>query len=121
MLMLVQPPPGGNATDPPKRRRGARSPALSLTTDEARHLRATVKNTARAYGGLDVLASVIGVDPSTLNRKTRPSPALALAVARAAGMSVEAVIGGKLSDAGRCSTCGHRAGDGRLLAAERAS
>jgi len=38
--------------------------------DEARHLRAAIKNTARAYGGMDVLASVIGVPPATLRRFT---------------------------------------------------
>ena len=57
------------------------------------------------------------VPVDTLYNRKRHGAALALLVARAAGMSVEAVIGGKLSAAGRCATCGHRAGDGRLLAA----
>lgn len=110
MLRLVHPPPGGNGTDPPTRRKGAHAPALSLSTDEARHLRATIRNVARAYGSLECLAAVIGVRATSLTHKRPPSPGLALAVARAAGMSVEAVISGVLSPAGECPACGARAG-----------
>src|SRR5436305_1258046 len=113
MLTLVHPAPKGQ--DPPVRRRKcAHSPLLSLTPDEARHLRASIRNVARAYGSLACLAAVLGVNASALTRKHKhPSPGLALAVARAAGMTLEAVIGGKLSAAGSCPTCGHRAGTGR--------
>jgi hypothetical protein len=112
MLRLVHPAREGQGTDPPTRRKGYKAPALFLTADEARHLRATVKNVARAYGSLECLAAVLGIGPGVLTRKSRrPSPGLALAVARAAGMSLEAVIGGKLSPAGRCEACGSRVGD----------
>lgn len=124
MLRLVHPPPGGNATDPPAaRRKGHPSAALSLTADESRALRVTIRNVGRAYGSLPCLAAAIGVPVGTLYHagRRRSSAALALLVARAAGMSVEAVIGGKLSAAGRCESCGARAGDGRLVAVGGAS
>lgn len=115
MLMLVQSPTGGNGADPPTRRRG-RSPALSLTPSESRALRTTIRNLGRAFGSMVCMADAIGIPVGTLYKLKRHGAALALAVARAAGMSVEAVIGGKLTAAGRCPTCGHRAGDGRLVA-----
>jgi hypothetical protein len=67
MLRLVHPAPSGQATGAPKGRRPRPSPSLRLTDDEVRHVRAAVRNTARAYGGNDVLAEVMGipVDPST--------------------------------------------------------
>jgi|HubBroStandDraft_6_1064221.scaffolds.fasta_scaffold872250_2 hypothetical protein len=115
MLRLVHPAPSGQ--DPPKRRKGSRSPALSLTADEARHLRAAIVNLARAYGSRGCLAAVLGVAPDVLTRQKRhPSAALALAVAKAAGMSVEAILGGDLSSMGRCPSCGSRVGDRPALA-----
>lgn len=120
MLRLV-PPPGAQGQDPPARRRRGPSPALSLTIDESRHLRAAIVNAARAYGSHPCLAAAMGIPVSTLYNRKRHSAALALRLAAAAGISVEAVLGGKLSAAGRCAACGHRAGDGRLLAAGGAS
>ncbi len=111
MLRIVHPAPSGQATRPPK---GRRSAALSLTSDEVRHFRAALRNICRAYGGVDVLAGVVGVPASTLhqalNKKRRPSAVLVLRVARAAGMHVEALLSGQLSPAGRCPACGARAG-----------
>src|SRR4051812_4596701 len=110
MLRLVHPAREGQ--DPP-RRKGTRSPALSLSAEEVRHLRAAIVNTARAYGGMEVLASVTGVSLNVLHsaaylRSYRASHALAFVVARAAGMTAEAILGGKLSPAGRCKACGAR-------------
>jgi hypothetical protein len=121
MLRLVHPAPEGQPTDPPARRRGHKAPALFIADEEARHLRATIKNTGRAYGSVACLAAAIGVKPGVLSSKRRPSAALALAVARAAGMTVEAVLGGKLSAAGRCAACGSRVGDRPVTAAGGAS
>ena len=116
MLRIVHPAPSGQGTRPPRRR--GPSPSLSLTPEEVRHLRAAIKNTARALGGMPVLAEVTGLAPKSLaqaayNKRERPSAALALLVARAAGMSVEAVIGGQLTAAGRCQACGSRVADRR--------
>jgi hypothetical protein len=84
----------GQGTDPPARRKGRPSPALSLTTDEARHLRASIRNVARTrFGTLTKLAAAIGVSPNVLTRKCRPHPGLAVALARVSEMSVDAVLG----------------------------
>lgn len=117
MLMLVHPAREGQGTDPPAHRRRGPSPVLSLTIEESRHLRVAIVNTARSYGSHPCLAAAMGVPVSTLYNRKRHGAALALRLAAAAGISVEAVLGGKLSAAGRCATCGHRAGDGRLLTA----
>ena len=119
MLRLVQPAPAGQGLRTRKGRRQA--PSLSLTTEEARHLRATLKNAVRAYGGAPVLASVMGVPLSTIHQASSPkrltSGTFAIRLAKAAGVSVESVLTGALNAAGRCATCGHRAGDGRAVLA----
>ena len=57
---------------------------------------------------VDVLAPVTGLSRNTLahlghGKGRRRSPAVALCIARAAGMSVETIISGPtLSEAGRC-------------------
>ena len=114
-LRLVSPVPEGNGADLPKRRKSARSPSLMLSADEARHVRATLAAAARAYGGMDVLATVLGVRVTTLYNATntrRPSPCgtLAIRLAAAAGLTVEAVLSGKLTEAGTCPTCGAKRG-----------
>lgn len=114
-LRLVHPAREGQATRPPK---GRRSPALFLTAEEERHLRITIRNTARAYGGFPVLASVLGINAGSLrcaasDKARHLSGTLAIRVAKAAGMRVEAVIGPALNEAGRCSSCGSRVGERR--------
>jgi hypothetical protein len=113
MLRIVHPADHGQ--DPP-RRKGSRSAALLLTEEEVRHLRTATRNVVRAYGGADVLASVLGVPVSTVHNVTgdkgqRPSGTLAIRIAKAAGMYVEALFSAQLSEAGRCSACGSRVGD----------
>lgn len=115
MLYLIKPPSGGEPTDPP-RKRGCLSPALSLTNDEVRHLRAGLHNLRRACGGWAVVGKLTGIPKDTLARAAcssgpRPGAALALRVAKAAGMSVEALLSGVITEAGRCPTCGTRVGD----------
>jgi DNA-binding phage protein len=116
MLRLAHPAPRGQGTDPPARRKWTRAPALSFTAEETRHIHAALRNAARAYGGMDVLATVLGMPVKSLyqaaNPRRRPSGILAIRLAAAAGISVEAMLGGKLGEAGRCTTCGHRAAGG---------
>jgi DNA-binding phage protein len=118
MLRLVHPPPEGQGPRPPRWRRAS---ALFLSAAEALHLRIATRNAARAYGGVEVLAAVSGVPAATLynvigDKGRRPSAAVALRVAKAAGMSVEVILGGHLSEAGRCPTCGSRVGDRPAIA-----
>lgn len=114
MLRIVHPRPPGQGTRPPKRRRTCGS----LAPDEIRHLRAALHNLRRAYGSWSCLAEVMGMSEGGLkqaaNGACNPSPGVALYAARAGGMSVEAVIGGKLSAAGRCKACGARLGANAL-------
>ena len=126
MLILVHPRPEGQGTDAPKGRRPRPSPALLLSDEEVRYVRAAVRNTARAYGGIAVLAEVMGVPPDTISgvlarRKHRASGTFAIRLARAAGTSVEAILTGAISEATRCNTCGHRVGNGIARAARGAS
>ena len=62
-----------------------------------------------------MLAAVVGAPIATfhksLNKRRRPSAILALRVAKAAGMSVEAILSGQLTDAGRCAACGSHISD----------
>lgn len=115
MLRLVHPRPEGQGTRP-SRRRGP-SPTLSLTPEEKRHLRATLKNLRAAYGSWACLAEVMGMSSESLKNAAHSpragSPGVALRAAQAAGMSVEAVLGhaGTLTAAGRCTACGSRVGD----------
>ena len=74
------------------------SRALSLTDDEARHLRASIRNVARVrYGTLSALARALEVAPAILTRRRRPSAALAVALWRLTGIPVEALLTGKLA------------------------
>jgi hypothetical protein len=95
MLRLLPQP--GEGQDPPKRRRGIPSPLLSLSADEVRHLRAAIRNIARTYGSLAALARTLGVKAGVLTSKTRPHPGLAVALWRLTGVSVEAMLSGKLA------------------------
>ncbi len=121
MLILVHPAPKGQ--DPPAaRRKGRHAPALSLTPDEVRHLRATLRGLARTFGSWAKLAKAMGVNLGTLTDaatapRYRPSGTLAIRAARVGGMTVEAVLSGTLADAGRCQTCGARVGGDRAKGA----
>lgn len=116
MLRLVHPArKGQEGGDPPKRRRGP-SPALFLTDEEWRHLRASLRNLRTAFGSWSCLADVMGVAKGSLiqaaQKPHRPSAALALRAAQAGGMLVEVVLGYRaLNAAGRCPHCGTRIGD----------
>lgn len=95
MLRLAHPAPAGQGTDPPKRRKGRPAPALSLTDDEARAVRAAARNLARTFGSKRKLAAALGINPGVLSGKGRPHPGLAVALARVSKMSVDAVLGWK--------------------------
>ena len=116
MLRLVHPQREGQ--DPPSaRRKGTKPAALTLTREEQRHVRVAIRNTARAYGGNDVLAVVIGVPRATihgfLKARSTISGTFAIRLASAAGISVEAVLTGAIANVARCPTCGHRPEAGR--------
>jgi hypothetical protein len=103
MLRLVHPAPAGNVPAPSHHRR---SPALSLTDEEVRHVRAAVRGAARSFGSLQNLAAALGVGRKTLSAKHRPAAGLAVALARLTGLSLDAMLSGRLTEAGVCPACG---------------
>lgn len=110
MLRLVHPAPAGQGPTTSKPR-GGRSPALILTDEEVQHVRAALRNLARAYGTPGCLAMVMGIPVKTLYQVVcpkgrRPSAAMVVLAARAAGTSVEQILSGKIAPVGRCATCG---------------
>ena len=118
MLRLVHPAPAGQGPDAPRRRR---LPVASLSTDEKRHLRTALHNLRRSFGTWACLADAIGVKVNTLltaARERNPvgSPGIAIRAARAGGVSVESILTGAITAAGRCDACGHRIGHGVALA-----
>jgi hypothetical protein len=106
MLRLVHPAPQGQDTRPSK---GRKPPALYPTADERKRIRVAIRNLARAYGGYDVLAAVIGVSANALFcSEKRASFGLAVLVARAAGIPVEQLLAGRPHVAGACAVCGRK-------------
>lgn len=113
MLKLVHPArEGQDGGDPPrKRKRPRRIP--QLTPDESRHLQTATRNLHKAFGSSwPCLSAVTGVAACTLeqigNGRSRGSVAVALFVARAAGVSVECLLSGKLTDMSKCPACGRK-------------
>ena len=109
-LTLVRPSrEGQDGGRLPKRPR----PVLTLLPAETARLRATLKNLRRAYGTWLCLAEVMGVGRNTLVHVAagtkKGSPGLLLRAARAAGMSIEALLA-PLSEAGTCPACGRKGG-----------
>ena len=105
MLRLVHPAPKGQEKRTPK---GRKSPAYTPTPEEQKRIHAALKNAARAYGGRDVLASVMGIAAKHLDHPRRRSYSFALLLARAAGIPVEQLLSGQPHVAGSCALCGRK-------------
>jgi hypothetical protein len=110
MLTLVHPARPGQ--DPPKRRHGSPAPSLALTDTEARNVRTVIRNVTPRHGAVTQLAARLGVNPKALSAARRPSPGLALALARELRLSLDAMLSGKLTRAGKCPACGAKAAGG---------
>jgi hypothetical protein len=107
-LYLI-PPDGGQGEGAPARRRRRPASCLSLTPTQRKRLRAALKNLRTAYGSWSCLAEVMGVSVACLEGIARGrdhgSPGTAQRAAKAAGVTVEQLLGG-LAAADRCPTCG---------------
>ncbi|XXT22383.1 transcriptional regulator [Sorangium sp. So ce429] len=105
MQLYLIPPDGGQGERVPPRRR----PCLSLTPTQRKRLRAALRNLHAAYGSWSCLAEVMGMSVWSLRGivkgRDNGSPATAQRAARAAGVTVEQLLGG-LTAADRCPTCG---------------
>ncbi|WP_437958405.1 helix-turn-helix transcriptional regulator [Sorangium sp. So ce119] len=109
MLTVVRSPSGEQEGErAPKRRRRPAS-CNSLTPTQRKRLRAALKNLRTAYGSWSCLAEVMGVSVACLEGIARGrdhgSPGTAQRAAKAAGITVEQLLGG-LAAADRCPTCG---------------
>lgn len=106
MLRLIQDPDPSQPSAPRRRP----TPLDPLTTDERRHVQQALRNLRLRLGGWDVVAAVTGASQKTLSnaasRRGRPSTALALRAARAAGVPLEALLAGSIRSVGSCATCG---------------
>jgi hypothetical protein len=106
MLRLVHPAKQGQEKRTSK---GRRSDVFTPTPEERARIQAAVQNTARAYGGYDVLSEVLRVPATTLYHvKVKTSYAMAVLVARAAGIPVEQILSGKPHEVGACAVCGRK-------------
>ena len=107
MLRLVHPAPKGQENTRPK---GRKSNALTPTPEEQQRIRAALRHLRIAYGGYDVLAAVIGVPSNSLanNNHRNASYALAVLLARAAGVTVEQILRPGVQEAGKCPVCGRK-------------
>lgn len=111
-LMLVHPRPAGQ-DPPPKRPKWKRSEAYSLTDDEVRHLRAALQGLRRKLGGWRAVAEATGIPREAVSQAGiahdgRPHPMIAIKVARAARVSLEALLAGTIHDADVCPACGRK-------------
>ncbi len=96
--------------EPPRQRppKGRTSRALLLTPEEKRNLYTSLQNLRRTFGSWRRLSEAMGgVSLFALQKAAvHGSPALALAAARAGRTTVEAILSGAITDAGRCPSCG---------------
>lgn len=102
MTVIPLRPRGGQGTDPPAERpRGA-----ILTDVEQARLRAALRNLRALYGSWACLAEAMGVKKGTLANIASGRPAsgtIALRAARAAGSTVDALLGAPRA----VTTCPH--------------
>ena len=107
MLRVVSAPNGSQGEDPPKVRRRK---STALTDVERMRLRAALKHLRGLFGTWGCLAAAMGVPERTLSQvassSERGSHSLAGKAAKAAGTTVERILGG-LASADVCPTCGH--------------
>src|SRR4051794_28654835 len=112
MLHLVPDPSENQGPRAPRRRKRRGCTVSSLTPDENRFLRAALHNLRRSAGTWAALADMMDVAEVTLTHAacgvSRGSPGLALRAARVAGVHVEALLSGTITEAGKCPTCGTR-------------
>ncbi|MDC0679189.1 MULTISPECIES: helix-turn-helix domain-containing protein [Sorangium] len=111
MLTVVRSPSGEQEGEgAPKRRRLCVT--RSLSDVERMRLRAALRNLRGLYGTWACLAEVMGMQPRTLRAiasgKYAGSPGTAMRAARAAGTTIERLLGRPVA-ADRCPNCGRGA------------
>lgn len=100
--------------EPPKpsRRKGRRSPAIILLREAQGRVRAAVRSLHLGHGAWSVVAELTGMSINSLtciaNGRRPVTPEVLLRIAAAGGLSVDALLQQKLTDTGRCPSCGAR-------------
>jgi hypothetical protein len=105
MLRLVHPAKQGKVSARPKYQRSRK---LTPSREEQQRIYVAIRNIARAYGGHDVLAEVMGVSITSLNGRDAKSYGFAILLARAANIPVEQLLTGKPHEVGACAVCGRK-------------
>ena len=101
-LCLVRPAEPSKARAKPRRKRPVFSAAQEL------QLRLTMRNAARAFGTWSCLADAMGVSRAALKhamRRRAVSPEIAVRLAFATGISLDALLRTGVVVAGRCPSC----------------
>jgi len=98
--------------EPPKpRRRGTRLPSI-VTREAQDRARAALRSLHLGHGAWSVVRQLTGLGEKKLSRiatgKIRVSAEALLRIAAAGGLSVDALLQQKLTDTGRCASCGAR-------------
>jgi hypothetical protein len=87
-----------------------RKERTTLTVTEQTNVRRALRVLVRRFGGVAPLAQAMGMSPAALIKAKQPSrtpsPRLALQTARAAGITIDAVLAGELPMPVPCPTCG---------------
>ncbi len=108
MLSLVRPASQGQGTRPSSRR----FLAPRLTTAQQTRVRAVLRNLRAAYGSWSCVSEVTGIAGSTLSstasKPQRASLGLVHRIAKAAGMTIEAVLSPGLVAVDVCPSCGRK-------------
>lgn len=88
----------------------SRARGLDITPEEQANVRAAIRVLRLRYGSIAKLAAAMGASERTLGhaaaRDGKPSAALAIRIARAAGVPVEDILAGNWPAAGACPMCG---------------
>lgn len=113
-LKLVHPTPPPTPDDTPRGRNGnrRRHETILWTAEESARLRAGLKNARAMFGTWACLADAMHVRKSavqaTAGGKVRVSGAIAIRLARALGIPLEALLRGLTNVPKVCPTCGAR-------------
>jgi hypothetical protein len=84
----------------------------ALTEAQQAKVRAVLRTLRWSYGGWDALAEVMGLAKKSAYHLVNPRHVITgdtlVRTCKAGGMSVDAMLGDTLTEAGRCQACGSR-------------
>jgi len=103
MLRLVR-------NDPPKPRRKGTHAGSALTAEQQSRVKAALRRLRSLYGGWGPLSEALGIVKHSANHLVSPRHVISgdtlIRVCKAGGLSVDALLNERVTDAGRCRACG---------------